>query len=75
MGFRIGFKFNFGILQNSMAFRFKRKIKEKGRKKEEKETKETKIRIKLEHINGIQNYIDLKQLFDLIQNSVAFSWV
>ena len=56
-----------------MAFRFKRKIKEKGRKKEEKETKETKIRIKLEHINGIQNYIDLKQLFDLIQNSVAFS--
>jgi len=73
MGFRIGFKFNFGILQNSMAFRFKRKIKEKGRKKEEKETKETKIRIKLEHINGIQNYIDLKQLFDLIQNSVAFS--
>ena len=75
MGFRIGFKFNFGILQNSMAFRFKRKIKEKGRKKEEKETKETEIRIKLEHINGIQNYIDLKLLFDLIQNSVAFSWV
>ena len=57
MGFRIGFKFNFGILQNSMAFRFKRKIKEKGRKNEEKETKETEIRIKLEHINGIQNYI------------------
>ena len=73
MGFRIGFKFNFGILQNSMAFRFKRKIKEKGRKNEEKETKETEIRIKLEHINGIQNYIDLKLLFDLIQNSVAFS--
>ena len=36
MGFRIGSKFNFGILQNSIAFRFKRKIKRKRKEKRRK---------------------------------------
>ena len=35
MEFRIGFKINFDLLQNSIAFRFKRKVKGKraGNKK------------------------------------------
>ena len=31
MEFRIGFKINFDLLQNSIAFRFKRKVKGKGK--------------------------------------------
>ena len=46
MEFRIGFKINFDLLQNSIAFSFKRKVRGK-RKVRKKETKEEKNQIEL----------------------------
>ena len=49
MEFRIGFKINFDLLQNSIAFRFKRKVKGKG-KVRKKDTKEEEFQLKYIYI-------------------------
>ena len=71
MEFRIGFKINFDLLQTSIAFSFKRKVKG-NRKVRKKETKEEQLQIKL-YSTQTEFRIDLNLFFDLIQNSIAFS--
>ena len=71
MEFKIAFKINFELLQNSIAFSFKRKVKGK-RTVRKKETKEDKIKIK-SYRTYTEIITDLKLLFALIQNSTALS--
>ena len=55
MEFRIGFKINFDLLQNSIAFRFKRKVKGKG-KVRKKGYKGRRISNQIiQHIHRVQN--------------------
>ena len=67
----IPFKINVDLLQTSIAFSFKRKVKG-NRKVRKKETKEEQLQIK-SYSTQTEFRIDLNLFFDLIQNSIAFS--